>query len=270
MGFLKALFGNSEQTPEEKEKEEKARKFDLFKYDGVKAARIGKFQYAAQCYRAAMEIKDEPELHELLATALINSGEGEAAIEELRGLTELEPENVKLWLRLAHYCYLEDQYEKMGEATQKALQLEPENADALFASAQAAIGLDKLQEAIDHLTQAISLREDFGDAYLLRGRTYLKMNQLAEAHADADTLLERVPDHEDVLLLKANILTAEGKRDDALLIYNKVLEANPFNVEAMRVLNPDGLTDVNTGETTEDIEQKTKDAYKNTLNPFGF
>jgi len=270
MGFLKSLFGSTEESPEEKEKEEQARKFDLFKYDGVKAARIGKYQYAVQCYRAALDIKDEPELHELLATALINCGEGDAAIAEMRGLTEIEPDNVKLWLRLAHYCYLEDKYDDMNVAAKKAMELEPDNTDVLFASAQSAIGLGNQEEAIDLLSKAISLRDDFGDAFLLRGRTYLKMNLLPEANADADSLLQRAPEHEEVLLLKANILTAEGKTDEALNIYNKVLDVNPFNVEALRVVNPDGLTDVNTGETEEDIEQKTKDAYKNTLNPFGF
>ena len=46
MNIFKALFGGSEETPEEKQKAEESRRFDMFKYDGVKAAKIGQVDYA--------------------------------------------------------------------------------------------------------------------------------------------------------------------------------------------------------------------------------
>ncbi len=45
MNIFKALFGGEEETPEEKQKADKAKRFDMFKYDGVKAARMGQHDY---------------------------------------------------------------------------------------------------------------------------------------------------------------------------------------------------------------------------------
>ena len=42
--FTKLLFGESEQTEEQKNEHN----FDVFKYDGIKAAKIGKNKYAIQ------------------------------------------------------------------------------------------------------------------------------------------------------------------------------------------------------------------------------
>ena len=44
MNFFKALFGGSEETPEQKQQADEARRFDMFKYDGVKAPLMQKVQ----------------------------------------------------------------------------------------------------------------------------------------------------------------------------------------------------------------------------------
>ena len=54
MNILKALFGGSEETPEEKQKADEIRRFDMFKYDGVRAAKMGQTDYAVKCYREAL------------------------------------------------------------------------------------------------------------------------------------------------------------------------------------------------------------------------
>ena len=49
MNILKALFGNSEQNPEEEKVEAEHKKFDLMKYDGVKAMKMGQFAISREC-----------------------------------------------------------------------------------------------------------------------------------------------------------------------------------------------------------------------------
>ena len=41
MGFLKTLFGGREESPEEKAEKRREREFDVLKYDGVRARKIG-------------------------------------------------------------------------------------------------------------------------------------------------------------------------------------------------------------------------------------
>ena len=64
MNIFKALFGGEEETPEEKQKADKAKRFDMFKYDGVKAARMGQHDYAVKCYNEALAIHDDLETHD--------------------------------------------------------------------------------------------------------------------------------------------------------------------------------------------------------------
>lgn len=42
MGIFKSLFGQTSEQAEENKDKEKQRNFDIFKYDGLKAMKIGK------------------------------------------------------------------------------------------------------------------------------------------------------------------------------------------------------------------------------------
>ena len=137
------------------------------------------------------------------------------------------------------------------------------------------------------LTKAVGLKHDYAEAYLLRGETLLKAGETAEADDDADRLLKDYPESEDVLMLKARIERAKGNADEAILYYNKVIDANPFNADAYRERgevrtdtgDTDGgqddlrhaaeLTDNQNG-TAEggDVASKVNEAYKN-VNPLG-
>ena len=80
MGFWNALFGGKELSPEDEKKLQEAKQFDLLKYDGVKAMRIGQAEYAVRCFREALKLKtDDLELHDYLSQALARMGEVDEA-----------------------------------------------------------------------------------------------------------------------------------------------------------------------------------------------
>ena len=134
------------------------------------------------------------------------------------------------------------------------------------------------------LTRAIALQPDYAEAYLLRGQTLLATGQLDEAQADAEWLAGHVSENEDVMLLKARIMVARGSRQQAVDIYNKVIELNPFNIDAYREraeqhealgneaeaqADRDKVSELQPAEGTdgsqdggEDIEQKVRQAYR--------
>ena len=85
MNILKALFGGSEETPEEKQKADEIRRFDMFKYDGVRAAKMGQTDYAVKCYREALKIHEDLEVRDYLSQALIRMGEFDGAREQWKG-----------------------------------------------------------------------------------------------------------------------------------------------------------------------------------------
>ena len=84
MNFFKALFGGKEEDPEDKKKEDESKTFDLMKYDGVKALKMGQFAYSIKCFNKALEINSEDlEVRDYLAQALIRNNELLPAFEFL-------------------------------------------------------------------------------------------------------------------------------------------------------------------------------------------
>ena len=278
-------------SPEEEKQEQEAKKFDLLKYDGVKAMKMGQADYAVRCFNEALKIQDDLEIHDYLSQVLLRQGELDAAVAELRTLAEAEPENAQIWIRLAQVAYMQEDYAAMGEACERAMAAEPDNAQACFLSAQARLGGQDVVGAIAMLTKSITLQADYADAYLLRAQTLLNMGDTASADADAQWLLAHVGNHEDALLLKARIEAAKGNVSEAIRMYDKVVEVNPFCIEAFRErgqlkfnasdkagaeqdmqtvleLDPQQLADVSGEYSAEGIEQRVRQAYS-AVNPLG-
>lgn len=291
MGFLSALFGGKQLSPEEEKKEQEAKKFDLMKYDGVKAMKIGKADYAIRCFREALSMKDDLEIRDYLSQALIREGDLAGAVGELQRLAEAEPDNASIQIRIAQVAFMQEDYAQMISATERASEIAPSIALPYYLNAQACLGQKNVVGAVAKLTKAISLKADYAEAYLLRGQTLLGIGQAAVADADAAWLIKNVGAHEDVLLLKARIEAAKGNVDKAIEIYGIVTEVNPFSIEAFRErgqlkfnkgdkagaeadmqkvmeLDPNSLADVSGEYSAEGIEQRVKQAYS-AVNPLG-
>lgn len=291
MNIFKALFGSSELTPEEEKKNVEQRRFELMKYDGVKAMKTGQFDYAVRCFNEALGITDDLEVRDYLSRALIQTGELQLALEQLQLLLRSESQNVAILKQMAHVAFLMEDYGQMAGYLDQALALTPDDAHLCFLYARACLGKGDMVGAIARLTQCLVLDEMFGDARLLRGQTLLMMGDLQGAGTDVEWLLEHTEGQEDVLLLAARLAKAKGQVDEAIARYGEVIEANPFHVEAYsergklryeqgdrsgaeedvkKVLefNPQQMADVSGSYSAEGIEQKVKRAYS-ALNPLG-
>lgn len=277
------MFGSSELTPEEEKKEQQAKNFDLLKYDGVKAMKMGQTDYAVRCFREALKIQDDLEIHDHLSRELMRMGELRDAYEELSLLERAEPRNAQVLVRMTQVAFMEEDYQLMDEVCQRLLQLDDKQAGSYLLSAQAQIGLGHDEEAITLLTKAIQLSDYYAEAYLLRGQTLLRMGKVEDAASDTLQLLDLVGNQEDALLLKARVEVARGHRDLAQAIYNKVIEVNPFSVEAFserallkRQAGDDAGADedlktaheLDPTQDVQDIEQQVREAYQ-TINPLG-
>lgn len=287
MNFFKALFGGKEEKPEDKKRADEERDFDVLKYDGVRALRSGRHDYAIRCFTHALGMKDDLEIRDYLSQACIRADMLPEAFEQLLKIAEAQPDNVQVLLRMANVAYMMEDYTAMADACEKAIVLDAANAEATYLYAKACIGHGDTTNAVAMLTKAISLKEDYADAYLLRGETLLKAGETAEADEDADRLLKDYPESEDVLMLKARIERAKGNSEEAILYYSKVTDANPFNADAyrergkLRIDNGDesgGQADYrqakeleeqqNAGNEKQDIENEIKDKYKS-IDPYG-
>ena len=257
MGFLKALFGGADLSPEEEKAEAERKKFDLMKYDGVKAMKMGQWDYAVRCFEEALKVQDDLEVHDYLSRALIRLDRLDEAVEQLNLLVRAEPENEGLLMQLAQVCFLKEDYSTLTETIEKVIALLPESAQAYYLYAQGALKQGDLINGIARLTKAIALDDDYADARLLRGQTLLGMGDANGAGEDSDWLTEHVGEQEDVLLLASQVARAKGDDAKAVELLKKALELNPFL-----------LDNVSGDFEAEGIEEQTKRAYS-MMNPFG-
>lgn len=233
MNILKKLFGGQKTTEEVRETKEKD--FDMVKYDGVRALRMHQFDLAAKSLEYALQLNAEDlECRDYLSQAYISMGDLQKAYEQLQILSEAQTDNVAVLLRMADVAYMMENYTAMSEVCDKALHLDTSNLQTYLYSAKACQGLGEPIRAVSMLTEAIGKREDFYAARLLRGSILLDQAQLSEAELDATFLYEHIPGNEDVLLLKARVEKAQGKMEEAEQTYGKVMEVNPFSIDAYR------------------------------------
>lgn len=270
-----------------RKKNEEAKNFDVLKYDGVRALRAGQAEYAIRCFTHALQMQDDLEIHDYMSQAYIRTGELTKAYEQLQKLAEAQPDNQQIFIRMANVAYMMEDYGAMAGACEKAMLIDDKTPEVMYLYARACIGQDDVTNAVAMLTKAISLKEDYGDAYLLRGETLLKNGDNDEADEDAQWLLEHTKDNEDVLTLKARIERAKGNSDEAIDYFSKVIDANPFNIDAYRERGElklaagdekNGNEDIEYAkeltaqlpekEGDDGIEKKVNDKYKS-IDPYG-
>lgn len=228
--FLKKLFlgGNDEN-----EKESKSNKdFEIFKYDGVRATRIGKFDYAEKCFLKALEINKDFETMHYLTTLYMNTANFERAAEALKEMIETDPSVVSSYITLAQVYYIMEKYQDMQLPCNNALDIDKENADALLLLAKSNVKLGNLFDAIAFATRSIESKENNTDALLSRAEILHGMKQYSEALKDVEAILAYDNQNESAQIEKAEILGEEGKTEEALKIFDQVNEENPFNMEA--------------------------------------
>jgi len=230
--FLKSFFSGKPKTPEDEKRANDRKNFEIFKYDGLRAQRMGRSDYAAKCFAKALAIEEEFETMGYLSQLYIQTGETAKARELLEKMTVMEPHAAATFLTLANVCFVMEDYRAMEEAASKAIAIEGGNAAAHYLLGKARKGQNDDLMTIAHLTKAITLKDDFIEARLLRAEALLQMKQYKETMADIDAVLAQNPEEESALLLRGKVKEANGRNEEAEADYKTVTEINPFNEQA--------------------------------------
>lgn len=292
MGFWKALFGGEEQSPEQEKEQQEQKRFELLKYDGVRALKTGRLDIAESCLREALTMREDLEVRDYLWQLLVRLDRTDEALEHLKAMSEAKPDNVELKLQMATVAYMKEDYALMEQVLEPLTSVSAESlqgdshlttAQAFYLMAQARWRQQDRQGATEWLTKAIAVYPEMGEAYLLRGQTLLEMGDSDGAAADELWLEDNYGETEEVLLLKSAIEQVKGQQEQAIATLGRVLELNPFSQPALqrraalrRTVGDEAgaeedlqaARELNPQQDTEDIESKVQDAYKN-VNPLG-
>ncbi|MBQ8241190.1 MAG: tetratricopeptide repeat protein [Bacteroides sp.] len=227
MGIFSSLFGGNKKTEDNKEKN-----FDILKYDGIRAMRIGKLTYALKCFEEATAIQEDLKTMNHQATCYIRVNRMDGARQLMTRMTEIAPDQPVVFQSLASLCYMQEDYAGMNDACQKALALNDQDPTTYFLAAKASLGMSNGIQTIAMLTKAIMLNEEFVEAYQMRAEVLWQMRQAKDANEDIEKLLALNPEDESALLLKGEILAVNGEEEKAMELIDQVLALNPFNEKA--------------------------------------
>ena len=228
--FFTSLFSSSKAaTPEEEKSKNDQKNFDILKYDGVRAQKIGQVAYAIKCFTGALKLQEDFETMTYLVAAYTTANKAEDALEVLNRMVELEPDHIDTLLTRVNVLFMLDKDADVIADCRHILELEETNHLAWFLMGKAKRTTSDPLGAIADLTRAIALKEDFTDAYLMRARIL----QATEALPDVEKAITLAPEEETSYLLRGRIHEAMGNIDAATADYQNVLELNPFNDEAM-------------------------------------
>ena len=181
MGIFKSLFGQTSEQAEENKDKEKQRNFDIFKYDGLKAMKIGKIGYAVRCFNEALAIEEEFETLNYLALAYIQQGDVSEAIEAYSRMTLLDSEETDTFLNRAQLYLQENQAEAAIADCEYILTKKSTDYRAHFLIGQAYKMLNRPEAAIDSLSKAIEIKNDMADIFLLRSGLLTELKQYDQA-----------------------------------------------------------------------------------------
>ncbi|MDH6306249.1 tetratricopeptide (TPR) repeat protein [Parabacteroides sp. PF5-5] len=249
--FFKSLFSSAktEETSGTNSKADK-KNFEIFKYDGIRAQRIGQTGYAIKCFTEALAIKEDPETMSYLVTAYVGSHEFDEALALTNRLLELEPENISALLTKTNILFMLDKEEEVIPVCLQILEREEDSPAAWYLMGKAKKATKDSLGAIEDLGKAIALKDDFTEAYLLRAEITLEMNRHEEALSDIEKVIELTPEEESVYLLRGKIHEKMANFSAAADDYRQVLELNPFNDDAILHF---GTLLINTGKLDDAI-----------------
>ena len=236
MGFFKSFFSGKSENPADEKQKNTQKNFEIFKYDGMRAQRMGRTDYAIKCFTEALALQEDFETMGYLSQVYIQTGSLDEGRKLLERMIELEPEHASTYLTLANLCYMQEDYPAMAKAAKKVIEMEEGNAMAHYLLGKADNGQGDGIMCIAHLTKAIVLKDDFVEARLLRAEALAKMQQYKEAMEDIHAILAQDPEDENALLLRGKIKEATGAGEEAENDYRNVTELNPFNDQAFLYL----------------------------------
>ena len=107
--FFKSLFSSSKAaTPEEEKSKNDQKNFDILKYDGVRAQKIGQVAYAIKCFTEALKLQEDFETMTYLVAAYTTANKAEEALEVLNRMVELEPDHINTLLTRVNVLFMLD------------------------------------------------------------------------------------------------------------------------------------------------------------------
>lgn len=171
------------------------------------------------------------EMYDILAGALVDSGDYDEATKEISRLLELHPRS-SIGLVLRGYLKFKRGEPGALDDIKAALAADPVNATVLFYSFKFKFGQNDFTGALAALDVLIEQHPGDANHYFNRAVVNARLGKNEEALADLDHALQLRPDIPNALALRAGLRDAKKDYDGAISDYTQYLALQPDYVPA--------------------------------------
>ena len=224
MGFFKSFFSGKSDSPANEKQKNEQKNFEIFKYDGMRAQRMGRTDYAIKCFTEALAIQEDFETMGYLAQVYTQTNELDEAHKLLERMTEIEPEHTSTYLSLANVCYI-------AHLT-KAIVLKDDFIEARLLRAEALVQMQQYKEAMEDIDTILAQDPEDESAILLRGKIEEATGNKEKAESSYQKVTELNPFNEQAFLYLGQLYITQNKLTEAIELFTEATELNPNFAEA--------------------------------------
>jgi tetratricopeptide (TPR) repeat protein len=139
----------------------------------------------------------------------------------------MNPETVVMELNQAQQLFTEGNLEGAIRVYRRVIENDPHNKTAYYGLGESFAKLGQLEDAIRAYRQAIQLVQQQKHTEDAIARYRHRIEENPDSISEYYKLLELEPDNQEVLLKLAETLVGEGKLEDAIALYRRLVELSP-------------------------------------------
>lgn len=177
--------------------------------------------------RAALEALEsspnDPELLRIAGRSGVELGVADA-VEQLRRVAELRPDEAESWRDLGDAHASDGQTAEAAEAFRRAVEIDPSDETSLTALGHAAYATGSDRDAVSYLEQAAERSSGNSTAMINLVDMYREMGQPEEALAAAVKIAQAAPSDPAAALDVAELSLAVGRLDEAVQAFERIRE----------------------------------------------
>ena len=198
--------------------------------EAVALWRAGRHQDAERACTAALASSDDQiDARGLLAEIYSSVGRNDQAVEQLRRIAELRPNDAPAHRRLGDALFATKDFEASAASFQRAIAIEPGHPRAHNNLGRALAQLGDRAAAIRNYRQAIALDPSYAIAYNNLGIELVESGELEEASACYARAAAVFPKLAASHCNQGNLLLRLKRADEALACYERALTLDPRN-----------------------------------------
>ncbi len=164
-----------------------------------------------------------------LVQELISAEKFDAARQRLDQLAAELPDEPHVYVLRSVMGLRQNQYAQGEKFARIALELDAESTVARSLLASSLNAQRRYKEALLIIEEAIALDPTAATEYAIKAQALVQLDRFTEAEQTARAGLSFDPDHEDCRNVLALALNLQGRRDQASVAVNDLLELNPVN-----------------------------------------